>query len=399
MKYESVCLRDVCRITAGFAFKRNDFCGDSKVIKTGSISALGVDCHTLPPVSAEAYDPKRMTRFLARQGDCVLTMRGPRTEIVKVAMVKQGEAYVNQGVTLLSPGPQLDGDFLFHILQRNDFKQYIKKRSGGHKNRYVRAWALGGYPLRLPPLSEQKKMVLLLRRLDERWEQNRCAAEKLEEQAMALYQTWFESFEAFGGRMPEDWDWVPLRRLAALIDRGVIPEYAESSPFLALNQRCIRDHGVDLSLARTISRASFGGKRLQYGDILINSTGVGSLGRTAQILFEPNNLTVDSHITIVRPIKEELTFYLGLWAWAHEDDFVSMQTGNTSQTELPRRTVRGMKILLPDGERLRCFNRSLEKVFADRAAAIQAQSQLEEQKEALLRRFVSEELAPDEVKV
>ena len=42
-------------------------------------------------------------------------------------------------------------------------------------------------------------------------------------------------------------------------------------------------------------------KRLKSGDILICSTGVGTLGRVAQYKLNDTSATVDSHVTIVRP--------------------------------------------------------------------------------------------------
>ena len=123
-----------------------------------------------------------------------------------------------------------------------------------------------------------------------------------------------------------------------------------------INQKCIRNHAIDLSFARTHSPKSVNDKWLQYGDLLINSTGDGTLGRAAQVWFAPNNMTVDSHVTIVRPKTSDLIFYIGLWGLLHEREIELLHTGSTGQTELPRDRIKAMELILPDNEILRKFN-------------------------------------------
>lgn len=123
--------------------------------------------------------------------------------------------------------------------------------------------------------------------------------------------------------------------LTTLISRGITPKYTDRSEQIVVNQKCIRNHSLDLSLARSHLPKSINDKWLKFGDLLINSTGDGTLGRSAQVWFEPNNLTVDSHVTIVRPANAPLIFYIGLWRILHEKKIESLHTGNTGQTELP----------------------------------------------------------------
>lgn len=73
----------------------------------------------------------------------------------------------------------------------------------------------------------------------------------------------------------------------------------DNSEQIVLNQKCIRDHTIDISLARRHLPKKINEKWIKKGDLLINSTGTGTLGRVAQIWFDANNMTVDSHVTIV----------------------------------------------------------------------------------------------------
>lgn len=208
----------------------------------------------------------------------------------------------------------------------------------------------------LPTLEEQLKAVHLLETLDDKIELNQRINENLERQAEAIFKAWFADFVPFEGVQPKEWKFVAWDSLASLISRGITPKYDDTSDQIVLNQKCIRNHLVDLSLARKHKPKVINEKWLQFGDLLLNSTGEGTLGRTAQVWFSPKNMTVDSHITIVRPKDESLIYYIGLWGLSHEREIESLRTGSTGQTELPRDRVKSLLLLLPDIESLAKFN-------------------------------------------
>lgn len=106
-------------------------------------------------------------------------------------------------------------------------------------------------------------------------------------------------FSLFGGTVPENWEDTTLENITTLITRGIAPKYSDNSDQTVVNQKCIRNHTIDLSLARTHTPKAINEKWLKFGDLLINSTGDGTLGRVAQVWFAPKALTVDSHVTIV----------------------------------------------------------------------------------------------------
>lgn len=57
----------------------------------------------------------------------------------------------------------------------------------------------------LPPLDVQKKIAGVLGALDDKIELNNKINTNLEQQAQALFKSWFVDFEPFGGTMPDDW--------------------------------------------------------------------------------------------------------------------------------------------------------------------------------------------------
>ena len=240
----------------------------------------------------------------------------------------------------------------------------------------------------------QEKIVTIFESIDQKIAVNKKINDNLEQQAVALFKSWFVDFSLFGGTVPENWEDTTLENITTLIMRGIAPKYSDNSDQTVINQKCIRNHTIDLSLARTHTPKTINEKWLQFGDLLINSTGDGTLGRVAQVWFAPKNLTVDSHVTIVRPAREELIFYIGLWGILHEKEIESLHTGSTGQTELPRDRVKMLKLLLPDDASLSRFN----SIIAPIASTI-ISNQEENQKLANLRDTLLPKLMSGEIDV
>lgn len=144
--------------------------------------------------------------------------------------------------------------------------------------------------------------------------------------------------------MKAGWEIKTLGQVCELLNRGVSPTYVESGGVRVLNQRCIRDHVVRYDAARrhdhknkSVSFERF----IKAGDVLVNSTGTGTLGRVAQIRMDQTEpTTVDSHVTIVRPIPG--LFYpdfFGYMLWDIEDELAVSGEGCGGQTELGRKIL------------------------------------------------------------
>ena len=141
--------------------------------------------------------------------------------------------------------------------------------------------------------------------------------------------------------MKTGWQTKKLGDVCSLLNRGISPAYLEEGGVCVLNQKCVRDHEVSYepsrrhdSKAKKVAEERF----IQLGDVLVNSTGTGTLGRVAQVRNEPEEATtVDSHVSIVRP-KPGL-FHLDFFGYmlvVIEDAIKEAGEGCGGQTELAR---------------------------------------------------------------
>lgn len=284
--------------------------------------------------------------------------------------------------------------YLFAVLRSREIQQQIYNTSVGDVIPHFKKQFLDQLLIPIPDRSVQRDIGDCYYLFSYKIELNNKINENLERQAMAIFKSWFVEYLPFGGAAPKEWHHVILDNITSLVTRGIAPKYSDGSDQTVINQKCIRNHMIDLSLSRKHTPKTINEKWLQYGDLLINSTGTGTLGRTAQVWFEPKNITVDSHVTIVRPAKENLIFYIGLWGISHEKEIESLHTGSTGQTELPRERVKAMELLLPDNETLDRFN----AIIAPMAAVI-VSNQEENQRLAEIRDVLLPNLMSGEIKL
>ena len=222
----------------------------------------------------------------------------------------------------------------------------------------------------------------------------RTVNDNLQQQVATIFHQWFVA-----NPESEKWPLVTLDSLTSLVSRGIAPKYTDDSVQIVLNQKCIRDHYIDISLARRHNPKVINEKWLQYGDLLINSTGEGTLGRAAQVWFVPVNMTVDSHVTIVRPKGPHLLFYIGLWGISHEREIEALHTGSTGQTELPRERVKAMELRLPDNDTLARFNVVIAPIVSLIITNQQENVRLSSIRDALLPKLMSGEIDVSDIQL
>ena len=155
--------------------------------------------------------------------------------------------------------------------------------------------------------------------------------------------------------IPDSWKWGRLNDIVIkTIKRGKSPTYIAKSNTLVFAQKCNTKAGrIDLSLAQFLDESKLekypAEEFMQSGDIVINSTGNGTLGRVGIYTSNDNPdgrpVVPDSHVTVIRVNRDidDLFVYYGLKYY--QPFMEKLGSGSTNQTELPASIVQ--KILFP----------------------------------------------------
>ena len=158
--------------------------------------------------------------------------------------------------------------------------------------------------------------------------------------------------------LPEGWEWCRLQTLCVKeIKRGKAPKYEEKSNTLVFAQKCNTKAGyIDISKAKFLDQSTL--KKytdedyLSYNDIIINSTGTGTLGRIG-IYMESDDaygikIVPDSHITIVRTMSSEMNSrYVYYFLKYHQSYFENSGVGSTNQKELKPEVISTFLVAVP----------------------------------------------------
>ena len=160
--------------------------------------------------------------------------------------------------------------------------------------------------------------------------------------------------------IPTSWAWVRLEQLCTYIQRGKSPKYSEIRKYPVVAQKCNQWTGFSLEKALFLDPAtigSYGEERfLQDGDLLWNSTGLGTLGRMAIYDSSKNEYglaVADSHVTVIRAIPSMVSSeYLFKYFSSHTVQSVieDKSEGSTKQKELATSTVKSYMVPLPPYE-------------------------------------------------
>lgn len=157
--------------------------------------------------------------------------------------------------------------------------------------------------------------------------------------------------------IPNTWEWVRLDDVVTKpIKRGKSPTYTAKSGTLVFAQKCNTKAGfIDLDIALYLDESKLDKypdeEFMQDKDIVINSTGNGTLGRVGvyRDTDNPRNLPIvpDSHVTVIRAngsISVDYVYYV----LKHYQPFMEkLGTGSTNQAELSANVVRAMLFPLP----------------------------------------------------
>lgn len=181
--------------------------------------------------------------------------------------------------------------------------------------------------------------------------------------------------------IPDNWKWIQLQDIVKkTIKRGKSPKYTESSNIQVFAQKCnVKTGGINMELAQYLDlNAAEQYPDEEYmlnGDIIINSTGGGTMGRVG--IFHDtdrlNNMQIvpDGHVTIIRAC--DMVDYKYLYYFIkHNQKYLETQgEGSTNQTELKPTTIASLALPLPPLAEQHRIVAKIEKMllFVDRYAA------------------------------
>lgn len=272
---------------------------------------------------------------------------------------------------------KIDVEFLQLLFKSKQYQEYLDSFITGTTNRkyisYLRL--IEEVKIPLPNKEIQQKLVINYQEKINQAKDNRAKVEELEKQ-IEEYLTSELRIEIIEKETKSDYKYlhftelkkltkwkidietfkshfslIKIKEAASTISRGKSPKYKRDSRKIIINQKCVRWYNIDLNHAKAVDDLWLSGmkkeKLTKINDILINSTGEGTIGRAAIVDNANSGLLYDSHVLLTRldPAKINPKFFL---YWFNSkinqtqiDQIKSAQT--TKQTELGAANLGNMK--------------------------------------------------------
>lgn len=306
---------------------------------------------------------------LAIENDVVMSVRAP---VGPVNMV-QSRVCIGRGLAALRCGAEVLPLYLFHVLRTMETS--INGRNGMSFSSISRD-EIANIKVPFPPLAIQQKIVDEVDAIER--DEKVCQQDTERLRQMLLKPEYFQFKEQ------------QLADISVMVKRGKSAKYGNSSIQIIKSGQARGYLEFDFSEKHFVSDGFVSDERkLEKGDVLINSTGIGTAGRVT--LFElDGDFVVDSHITIVRLDRNQAIPKYVLYALANIGfkQLEAMADGQSGQIELPLDTILGIKIPLPPlGEQQKIVAEIQQ--YENQITQLNAQlSALEEEKDSILKKYL-----------
>ncbi|GEC94695.1 type I restriction-modification protein subunit S [Zoogloea ramigera] len=317
----------------------------------------------------------------------------------RISLAQRAMAF-NQDVKALIPKAGIDARFIFYSLSANANAIRDLATEAAHGTKKLEMDRLENYVLHVPDdIETQQIAASAAHAYDDLIATNQRRIALLEDAARRIYREWFVHLRFPGhesvpveDRVPKGWRKTPIAEQTSFLNRGIAPKYDDTAMSRVINQKCIRGGRISMEPARRQSKDVKSDRLVQIGDVLINSTGAGTLGRVAQVRTPVENCTVDTHVTIVRPIHADSSSYFGQALSNLEPVFSEMGKGATNQLELSRSDIGMVEIWQPPQHLQIEFHRLVGPMLEQAAQLNVANLSLEKARDLLLPKLMSGQL-------
>ena len=166
----------------------------------------------LPCVTSE--DRERLKKYSMEEGDVIFSRVGSVDRCSYVDSSEEGWLFSGRCLRV-RPSNRIFPLFLYYYLCQPTIKRHIRNIAVGATMPSINTQLLSEVPIEIPALQIQERIASILSPLDDKIALNRKINSNLEEQAKALFKSWFIDFEPFKdgkfvdselGKIPEGWE-------------------------------------------------------------------------------------------------------------------------------------------------------------------------------------------------
>ena len=322
---------------------------------------------------------------LLRKDDIIISARGTVGEL---SMIPFPMAF-NQSCYGIRAKEGIDSTFLYYLIKHSVRK--LKAMTHGSVFDTITRDTFANIDVAIPDIEMQQRVAKMLANIDDKVENNQRINNNLEQQAMALFKSWFIDFEPFDRQVPKTWvngvlgDFVEIKRGGSprpiqnfLSDSGfhwlkISDATGISSPFI--NE--IKEYIIEAGLKKTVY--------LKSGSLVLSNSATPGL---------PKILDIDTCIHdgwLYFPSSKFSNEYLYLYFKHIRDNLIALGNGSVF-TNLKTDILKNYPTYLPTEDVLKKFDELVQPIFSMILSKTREIKRLAEIRDTLLPKLMSGEL-------
>ena len=343
-------------------------------------------------------DAHRLSRHLVTAGDIIYARRG---DIEKCAYIQEQQNgwFCGTGCLRIRINKDADSHFIAYQLSTSEAKSWIVGNAIGTTMLNLNTSILSDLPIILPPLSTQRHITAVLKSLDDKIELSRRINDNLEQQAQALFKSWFVDFEPFRdqlfvqselGMIPEGWRVDSLSSIADYINGLAMQKYRPIEGEVGLPVLKIKELGQgNTDDSSELCSPSLIGEKyiIDDGDIIFSWSG------TLMVkIWCGGKCGLNQHLFVVKP-NGTPKWFAYLWTKHHLDNFIQIAKDKAvTMGHIKRGELDKAKVLIPDSNELLKMDYMMKPIHQQIISNEVESRRLTELRDTLLPRLMSGEI-------
>ena len=262
---------DICKTNTS-QYSTKEAWDEFLYLDTGNITRNTID--EIARYSSTAELPSRARRKVISDDIIFSTVR-PNQCHFGILSNPPANLLVSTGFTVITANKEIvDPYYLYYYLTQDSIVDYLHSIGEQAVSAYpsIKAQDIEDLEIELPDLSTQNNIAKILRALDKKIQLNRQINDNLEQQAQALYKSWFVDFEPFKdgefieselGQIPEGWQCIPFSMF--------VSESKAKTGKIGIKEYSVTNNGIfprDAKYNKSLSQSSTKNKLILYGDLV-----------------------------------------------------------------------------------------------------------------------------------
>ena len=347
----------------------------------------------LPKVSDN--DKERLKKYILSTGDIVFRRVGSVDRCSYVD--KRHNGWMFSGRCLrVRPTQDIDSLYLYYYFCLESTRQFVRNIAVGATMPSINTKLLGEVPINVPDIHTQKKISGILSSIDDKIELNNKINANLQQQAMAIFKSWFLDYEPWNGNKPCKWIDAPLGSFIE-IKRGGSPRPIQNylsdtglrwlkisdvtslgSPYILE----IKEHIKPEGLRKTV--------HLNAGELVLSNSATPGI---------PKFLDVDSCIHdgwLYFPKSQFSKYWLYLFFKHVRQELISLGNGSVF-TNLKTDILKNFPVTKADEATLAEFEKLIQPLFETMLNTDRENARLSDLRNNLLPRLISGEIDIEDI--